>query len=723
LTQANRTERMRNLRRRAEKLNGYVVDDLRSFRHPHDEITFMRLPSIGPEDQNDIGVTVTCTGLMTLAVTHSFKKFYDIAQDAPAYPIISTIFDKFLSFRWASSKLPENNAFTVSLVLRAAAIISHELEIDRAKLLEKKRVYENTEWDTRKPISAPQRQLKDKSLTKIAQLLAEDTTQLAVLAYSPSPAIAYWFFEAVDRLQIEVTKAQWKDASKWIGNEFRRQISLVSAAHDALLDPIALAMAACLCKRLKTKADQTRDLQEEIVPNLPSEVELRHGIHIFLSRQSDSGIWPKYFPMFHYPGAGANHCWTFEVLEAVLYEFPDVVDSELALGSFETSVKWCENYRLKWLGNGWRNDNDPFHGWNSGGQQTTLENGEPESWATGVVHMFLWRLRKRLSESVQRQILEKYQVKLPPVKDESLWNDGTIDSKIKILGEETPRSLKTIINEFVIKPISKSPARIKLPEGVKRSALLFGPPGTGKTRFVRAVAHAIGWNFLPITPSAFLADGLAGIYVNAQNLFRDLRDLSRTVVFFDEMDAMLQRRVSGSGAEQKVQLTFEQQFLTTSMLPHLADLYDDGKVLFFVATNYGKTFDDAIIRPGRFDMLLFIGPPDWATKIESIAALAKLSAKDKAGVVQETLREWIPPEAKELLKALDRATFGEMKSLFWMICQGKALDVAIVDKTVTRESFCKHVENWKSERFCLCANEKLSDQYDNEKDTSEIRWE
>jgi AAA family ATPase len=91
------------------------------------------------------------------------------------------------------------------------------------------------------------------------------------------------------------------------------------------------------------------------------------------------------------------------------------------------------------------------------------------------------------------------------------------------------------------------------------------------------------------------------------------------------MDAMLQARVDEEG---KVQLTVEQQFLTTSMLPHLTDLYENRRVLFFVATNYGKTFDTAITRPGRFDMLLFVGPPNWRAKRQSLDALVHVRSRD-----------------------------------------------------------------------------------------------
>jgi SpoVK/Ycf46/Vps4 family AAA+-type ATPase len=166
-----------------------------------------------------------------------------------------------------------------------------------------------------------------------------------------------------------------------------------------------------------------------------------------------------------------------------------------------------------------------------------------------------------------------------------------MDCPVRLKDEEQTQQLKKVIEKHIIDPITDASPTERLPDKVKRSALLFGPPGTGKTRLVKAIARRIGWDFVPINPSDFLKRGLPEIYVQSNEIFRDLRDLQHAVVFFDEMDAMVQRRV---GQEGTPQLDVAQQFLTTSMLPNLADLRGNGKVLFFVATNYRQTFDEAI---------------------------------------------------------------------------------------------------------------------------------
>jgi SpoVK/Ycf46/Vps4 family AAA+-type ATPase len=236
---------------------------------------------------------------------------------------------------------------------------------------------------------------------------------------------------------------------------------------------------------------------------------------------------------------------------------------------------------------------------------------------------------------------------------------------------------------------------------------------------VASIAHAIGWDFLPVNPTTFLSKGLGNIYVQAKELFEDLRDLYRTVVFFDEMDAMLQRRVDDSG---KPQLTVEQQFLTTSMLPQLANLYDDNRLLFFVATNYGKTFDAAIVRPGRFDMLLFMGPPTWRAKRDHLMVLTTLQDETSSPDIQWRLGEWVHDD-EPLGESLSLATVGEIRAMMNSLCMGEALDIAIGNGTITKDAFRQRAEMWKDERFTLCKDKdnELRSQYFKEKDTSEIR--
>ena len=99
--------------------------------------------------------------------------------------------------------------------------------------------------------------------------------------------------------------------------------------------------------------------------------------------QRPSGIWEKFFPMFYYfepttkhvAKGGANYCFTFEFLEAILCEFGyDLLDDVRVVRGLEKAVEWCRSYRVKYKVAG---ENEHYHGWNSGQQVDSLMQGSP----------------------------------------------------------------------------------------------------------------------------------------------------------------------------------------------------------------------------------------------------------------------------------------------------------------------------------------------------------
>jgi SpoVK/Ycf46/Vps4 family AAA+-type ATPase len=125
---------------------------------------------------------------------------------------------------------------------------------------------------------------------------------------------------------------------------------------------------------------------------------------------------------------------------------------------------------------------------------------------------------------------------------------------------------------------------------------------------VTKVAEYLGWPLVVLDPSVFAHEGLPLIATVASRVFSELLELEDTVILFDEMEPLMHSRSDAGGS-------FEQKFLTTSLLPKLQELADRAGCLFFVATNHLESVDQAVQRPGRFDLRLQIMPPAYDEKL------------------------------------------------------------------------------------------------------------
>ncbi len=171
--------------------------------------------------------------------------------------------------------------------------------------------------------------------------------------------------------------------------------------------------------------------------------------------------------------------------------------------------------------------------------------------------------------------------------------------------------MREVLLERFVKPIAKEAGQISLGRSLSpetpMSAVFFGPPGTSKTELTKCIADYLGWPRLIIDPSIFVRKGMDQVQAEADRIFAMLAVAERIVVLLDEFDEMVRDRQRADEILSR--------FLTTAMLPKLAMINKNRRIVFIVATNYIDRFDLAISRHGRFDMLLQVMPPTVKEKL------------------------------------------------------------------------------------------------------------
>lgn len=180
---------------------------------------------------------------------------------------------------------------------------------------------------------------------------------------------------------------------------------------------------------------------------------------------------------------------------------------------------------------------------------------------------------------------------------ESYADIGGLETQIQEIKEavELPLAHPELYEDIGIKP----------PKGV----ILYGQPGTGKTLLAKAVANSTSATFLRVVGSELIQKYLGDGPKLVRELFRVADDLSPTIVFIDEIDAVGSKRYdSSSGGTREIQRTM------LELLNQLDGFDERGDVKVIMATNRIESLDPALIRPGRIDRKIEFPLPDTNTK-------------------------------------------------------------------------------------------------------------
>ncbi|WP_255397716.1 ATP-binding protein [Mycobacterium sp. 852002-51163_SCH5372311] len=160
---------------------------------------------------------------------------------------------------------------------------------------------------------------------------------------------------------------------------------------------------------------------------------------------------------------------------------------------------------------------------------------------------------------------------------------------------------KQIIEQRIIAPLTHLDVAERYGVRPPKAVILFGPPGTGKTSFAKAISSRLGWPFVELFPSRLAATAQGGLAASLREVFGELAALDELVLFIDEVEEIALARAGASITETGV--TNELLKLIPSFREH------DGRLLV-CATNSVRSLDSAFLRPGRFDYVIPVGPPD-----------------------------------------------------------------------------------------------------------------
>jgi len=194
-----------------------------------------------------------------------------------------------------------------------------------------------------------------------------------------------------------------------------------------------------------------------------------------------------------------------------------------------------------------------------------------------------------------RNLPSKNQEKKSKTNFKSIWG--------KIAGM---RELKAIIERDLILPFSEPEEYKKYNLQTPNGFLFYGPPGCGKTLIAKQIANILKFNFIDVAPSTTGSIYVHGTQNKIKDLFADARNKRPSLIFIDEVDAFAPNRTAND-------VGYHYQSEVNEMLIQLNNAFENG-ILVIAATNFKHKIDPAILRPGRIDKKIFVGPPDYEAR-------------------------------------------------------------------------------------------------------------
>ena len=185
--------------------------------------------------------------------------------------------------------------------------------------------------------------------------------------------------------------------------------------------------------------------------------------------------------------------------------------------------------------------------------------------------------------------------------------------------------VKQQLQEMILYPLEHPDKFLKFSMNPSRGILFYGPPGCGKTLLAKAIASECSSNFISIKGPELLTMWFGESEANVRDVFDKARQSSPCVLFFDELDSIGIQRGGGHGGGGEASDRVINQLLTEM------DGIGSKKSVFIVgATNRPDILDDALLRPGRLDQLVYIPLPDLKSRVSILKSILRKTPIDSS---------------------------------------------------------------------------------------------
>jgi len=239
--------------------------------------------------------------------------------------------------------------------------------------------------------------------------------------------------------------------------------------------------------------------------------------------------------------------------------------------------------------------------------------------AMNVLRRMLPEIKLGEKEEIPKEVLEKliinnqdFKEALKYVRPSALREVLIEKPNVKWGDVGGVKNIQQELKETIEWPLKHQAAFTKIGIKPPKGVLLYGPPGTGKTLLAKAVASESESNFIQINGHELQKEGIVGKETKRlREIFEKARQVSPCIIYIDEIDSFTRKRGMGGGA-----ISDSNESLLNALLMEIDGLGELNDVIVLATTNRPDIMDPALLRPGRFDKILFIGSPNEEERLQ-----------------------------------------------------------------------------------------------------------